>query len=72
MLWAMSKRVIIGSLCILIGFFLAYHAIGILSAWQSRNKEALGVTEMAPYFELFTGVVLGIIGLWLLFKPQAS
>jgi hypothetical protein len=67
----MSKRLIIGSLSILVGFFLAYHAIGILTGWQSRNKEALGVIEIAPYFELFIGVALGIMGLWLLFKRRA-
>jgi hypothetical protein len=69
---AMSKRLIIGSLSILGGFFLGYHAIGILTHWQSRNKAALGITEVAPYFELLMGVAFGIIGLWLLFKPRAS
>jgi nitrate reductase gamma subunit len=68
----MSKKVIIGSLSILSGFFLGYHAIGILTGWQSRNKQALGVTEFAPYFELLIGVVFAIIGLWLLFKRRTS
>jgi hypothetical protein len=68
----MSKSLIIGSLSILIGFFLGYHAIGILTDWQSRNKQALGVTEFMPYFELLIGVAFGIIGLWLLFKRRTS
>jgi hypothetical protein len=68
----MSKRLIIGSLCIFISFFLGYHAIGILTDWQFRNKEALGVTEVTPYFELLIGVAFGIIGLWLLFKRRTS
>ena len=68
----MSIRVIIGSLCVLSGFFLGYHAIGILTDWRSRNKEAFGVTEFTPYFELLIGVAFGIIGLWLLFKRRTS
>jgi hypothetical protein len=68
----MSKRVIAGSLCILVGFFLGYQALGILNDWQHRNKAALGLTEFAPYLELLIGVVLGIIGLWLLFKRRTS
>jgi hypothetical protein len=64
----MRKPIFIGSLSVLVGFFLAYHAIGILTNWQSRNKEAFGVIEIAPYLELLIGIVLGIIGLWLLFR----
>jgi hypothetical protein len=68
----MSKKIFIGSLCILGGFFLGYHAIGILTGWQARNQEALRATHITPYFELLAGLALAITGLWLLFKRRSS
>jgi len=66
----MSKRLIISSLLILCGFFIGYHAIGIVSGWQYRNQKAFGVASLVPYLELLLAATLGLLGLWLLFKRQ--
>ena len=66
----MNKRLIIAGLLILCGFFIGYHAITIISGWQYRNQEAFGVASFVPYLELSVAVVMGLIGLWLLFKRQ--
>jgi hypothetical protein len=66
----MSKRLIIGGLLILCGFFIGYHAITIIIGWQYRNQAAFGVASFVPYLELSIAVVLSLIGLWLLFKRR--
>ena len=66
----MSRRIILASLLILVGFFIGYHAIGTLSGWQYRNQEAFGVASLAPYVEMALALALALVGLWLLFKRQ--
>jgi hypothetical protein len=68
----MSKRVIIGSLLLLGGFFLGYHAYRSLNDWQYRNLAALGETNLLPYIEIVLTLLLGIAGLWLLFKKTST
>jgi hypothetical protein len=65
-----SKRLIIAGLLILCGFFIGYHAVTIISGWQYRNQAAFGVASLVPYLELSVAVMLGLIGLWLLFKRR--
>src|SRR5215216_4869481 len=64
----MGKKVIIGSLLLLGGFFLGYHAYHGLTDWQYRNRAALGETNIVPYLEIVFTLFLAIAGLWLLFK----
>jgi hypothetical protein len=67
----MGKRVIIGSILLLGSFFLGYHAYQSLTGWQYRNRTALGETNLLPYFEIVLTLLLGIAGLWLLFKKPS-
>lgn len=66
----MNKRRITAGLLILCGFFIGYHAVGIITGWQYRNQAAFGVASFVPYLELSIAVALLLIGLWLLFKRQ--
>jgi hypothetical protein len=70
--WIMSKRIIIGSLLLMGGFFSAYHAFKTLNGWQYRNRTAFGVTDLLPYFEIALALLMGIVALWLLFKKPSA
>jgi hypothetical protein len=70
--WIMSKRIIIGSLLLLGGFFSAYHAFQTLNSWQYRNRAAFGESNPLPYFEIALTLLLGIVGLWILFKKPSA
>jgi hypothetical protein len=67
-----SARIITGSLLVLGAFFAGYHAYKGLTDWQNRNRAAFGESNLLPYVEIALMLLLGVAGLWLLFKKPSA